>query len=56
MRLKPAASNALIASCIRCSLDAPMITRVTVGDLGERFGGGVVRMLGAGEHRSERIR
>jgi len=31
------------------------MTRVTDGDLGERFGGEVAQMLGAGEHRSERI-
>jgi hypothetical protein len=33
-----------------------MMTRVTDGDLGERFGDEVVQMLGAAEHRSERIR
>src|SRR5258706_3748903 len=31
-------------------------TTATGGDLGERFGAQVVRMLGAAEHRSERIR
>jgi hypothetical protein len=30
--------------------------RVTDGNLGERFGGQVAQMLGAAEHRSERIR
>jgi hypothetical protein len=29
---------------------------ITVGDLGERFGVQAVQMLGADEHRSERIR
>src|SRR6266852_8326913 len=29
--------------------------RAMAGDLGERFGGQVVQMLGAAEHRSERI-
>jgi hypothetical protein len=33
-----------------------MMTRVTDGDLDERFGDEVVRMLGAAEQRSERIR
>jgi len=32
------------------------ITRaITAGDLGERFGAQVAQMLGAAEHRSERI-
>src|SRR5437660_12131333 len=30
--------------------------RAMAGDLGERFGGQVAQMLGAAEHRSERIR
>ncbi len=29
---------------------------ITAGDLGERFGAQVAQMLGAAEHRSERIR
>ena len=33
-----------------------VVNVVTIGDLGERFGVQVVRMLGAPEHRSERIR
>jgi hypothetical protein len=32
------------------------MTRITDGNLGERFGDQVVQMLGAAEHRSERIR
>jgi len=33
-----------------------MTLAITAGDLGERFGAQVVQMLGATEHRSERIR
>jgi hypothetical protein len=32
------------------------IFAITAGDLDERFGAQVVQMLGAAEHRSERIR
>src|SRR5216683_4083043 len=34
----------------------PTMTRVTDGDLAERFGDQVVQMLGAAEHQSARIR
>jgi len=32
------------------------VSVITTGDLAERFGVQVVQMLGAGEHRNERIR
>src|ERR1700686_3819241 len=37
-------------------LGVTTIFAITAGDLGERFGAQVVQMLGAAEHRSERIR
>src|SRR5207245_3023359 len=40
--------------CISRTRDRP--PAITAGDLVERFGAQVAQMLGAGEHRSERIR
>src|SRR5712692_3080010 len=46
--------NSSVAPCSRPMNSA--CARVTAGNLGERFGDQVVQMLGAAEHRSERIR
>src|SRR5216684_3440762 len=53
---KPVSINTPTASSSCGFVVPPTMTRVTAGDLVERFGAQVVQMLGAAEHRSARIR